>query len=214
MPSENLLAELPGIDDLRRLCQSLAMLDAIMSPEWEYRYYSFDSRWGEGEMMASMRDGSGDGYFILFNSIGVILKGFAHESEMSPWNLESERVWPGVLESVPKEFEDFLREPAFSMENTTFCIWRKYEDSGWQAGKISYPQATDPDGSAEMLPILIGNPETYREFASNYYESKIELPPIAHIYQHQPLIEKFIVELNNEASLELLQKDITEIGYP
>jgi hypothetical protein len=24
------------------LCQSLAMLDTIMSPDWEYRYYSFD----------------------------------------------------------------------------------------------------------------------------------------------------------------------------
>ena len=162
MPSENLLASLPSIDDLRRLCQSLAMLDAIMSAEWEYRYYSFNSQWGEGEMMASMRDGSGDGYFILFDSVGAIMKGFAHESAMSPWNLEPERVWPDVLDNVPKEFEDFLREPAFDLENTTFCIWRRYGDSGWQAGKIAYPQAPDPDGSEEMLPILTGNPETYR----------------------------------------------------
>jgi hypothetical protein len=30
------LSNLPDIDNLRRLCQSLAMLDAILSPEWEY----------------------------------------------------------------------------------------------------------------------------------------------------------------------------------
>ena len=57
------LAALPDIEALRKLTQSLAMLDAIMSPEWEYRYYSFNSKWYESEMMASMRNGSGDEYF-------------------------------------------------------------------------------------------------------------------------------------------------------
>ncbi len=47
------LAVLPDIEGLRNLTQSLAMLDAIMSPEWEYRYYSFNSKWDDGEMMAS-----------------------------------------------------------------------------------------------------------------------------------------------------------------
>lgn len=72
MVLEAKLKSLPDIEDLRKLTQSLAMLDAIMSPEWEYRYYSFNSKWGEGEMMASMRNGSGDEYFILFDSHGAI----------------------------------------------------------------------------------------------------------------------------------------------
>ncbi len=50
-----------------------------MSPEWEYRYYSINSKWDEGEMMASMRNGSGDEYFILFDSHGAIMKGFDHD---------------------------------------------------------------------------------------------------------------------------------------
>jgi hypothetical protein len=60
------------------------MLEAIMSPDWEYRYYSFDSKWGLDEMMASMRNGQGDDFFILFNNNGAIIKGFDHESTMSP----------------------------------------------------------------------------------------------------------------------------------
>ena len=107
------LATLPDIENLRRLTQSLAMLDAIMSPDWEYRYYSFNSKWDEGEMMASMRNGSGDGYFILFNSHGAIMKGFDHESAMSPWSAEEEKLWPGIFEDVPDEFQSFLSEPAF-----------------------------------------------------------------------------------------------------
>jgi hypothetical protein len=54
------LSLLPDVESLRRLWQSMAMLDAILSPDWEYRYYSFNAAWGAGEEMGSMRDGCGD----------------------------------------------------------------------------------------------------------------------------------------------------------
>ncbi len=83
MVSRKTFSALPDIESLKRLSQSLAMLDAIMAPEWEYRYYSFNAKWGEGEIKATMRDGSGDDYFILFNNHGAIIKGFAHGSQLS-----------------------------------------------------------------------------------------------------------------------------------
>src|SRR5688572_188730 len=73
------LSALPDISSLKRLSQSLAVLDAILSPEWEYRYYSFNAHWNDGESVASMRNGQGDHYFCLFNAAGVILKGYCHE---------------------------------------------------------------------------------------------------------------------------------------
>ena len=48
------LSAMPDLAGFRRLARSVAMLDAILSPEWEFRYYSFNSKWAEGEMMASM----------------------------------------------------------------------------------------------------------------------------------------------------------------
>ena len=59
-----LALDLPDIPTVRRRSQALAILDAILCPEWAYRYFSFDSRWGPGEEMASMRNGSGDEYSI------------------------------------------------------------------------------------------------------------------------------------------------------
>jgi len=47
------LEVLLDIEALRKLTQSLAMLDAIMSPEWEYRYYSFNSKC---EIVAQLND--------------------------------------------------------------------------------------------------------------------------------------------------------------
>lgn len=52
--------DLPDIANLKRRTKALAMLEAIVCPEWEYRYYSYNSRWSSGEEMASMRNGQGD----------------------------------------------------------------------------------------------------------------------------------------------------------
>jgi hypothetical protein len=214
MVTKKRLATIPDVESLKKPCQSLAMLDAIMSPEWEYRYYSFNSTWADGEMMASMRNGSGDEYYILFNSEGAIIKGFAHESSMSPWASESEEVWPGVLDQVPAEFAKFLTEPAFSLKDTTFCIWRRSEDSSWQAGEINYPDEDDPDGSENLLFILDGEPSTYQQFAEEYYEAPVDLRTVASIYEQQPLTSEMIERLNPEVSLETLKEDLEQICYP
>jgi hypothetical protein len=214
MVARNRLAVLPDIEPLKKLSQSLAMLDAIMSPEWEYRYYSFNSKWAEGEMMASMRNGSGDEYFIRFNSHGAIMKGFAHESCMSPWATDSGQLWPGVLDGVPDEFKDFLSEAAFSIEDTTFCIWRSHSDSSWQVGKIDFPEGDDPDGSEDLLYMLDAKPSTYKGFAEEYYERAVDLAAVGYIYQHKPLTDEIVKMLNADRSKEDLKSDIEEIGYP
>lgn len=214
MVTKKRLATIPDVEPLKKLCQSLALLDAIMSPEWEYRYYSFNSKWAEGEMMASMRNGSGDEYFVLFNSQGAIMKGFAHESLMSPWSSVSEQVWPGVLDQVPAEFEEFLDEPAFSMAETTFCAWRRNGDPAWQTGEIEYPGEDDPDGSDDLLFILDGDPKTYQEFAEHYYERSIDLGVVRNFYEQQVLTPQMIEKLNPEVSLENLETDLEQIDYP
>ena len=141
------------------------------------------------------------------------MKGFAHESPMSPWSNQPERVWPGVLDSVPAEFAEFLTEAAFSMEETTFCIWRRNDDDSWQTGEIQYPEEPDPDGSDDLLFALDGDPESYKEFAENYYERSIDLSAVQSIYQHQPMTIEIAKTLNPEVELESLRSDLEEIEY-
>jgi hypothetical protein len=208
------LTSLSGIDDLKRLCQSLAVLDAILEPQWDMRYYSFDSQWADGEMMASMRNGSGDDYFLLFNCVGAILKGYAHEAPFAEHFVRAGRVWPGVLEEIPDEFAAFLSEPAFSAEEATFCLWRTSTDLNWRTGKIDFPPGNDPDGSTDLLSILDGRPETYQYWAEEYFERPVLLSCVSQIYQHQPLTAKMVRDLNPETSLRELKADLEEIGYP
>lgn len=157
------LSRLPDVDGLRRLLQSMATLDAILMPEWEHRYYSFNAGWGDGEQMGSMRNGSGDDFFAHFTAAGCWLKGFAHEYPMSPYREDPPRAWPGVLD-VPSAFKSSVEEPAFGVAGweVTFCIWRLHEDDRWRLGPVELPtDHADPDGSQFLLADLDGRPETY-----------------------------------------------------
>ena len=204
---------LPEIPDVRHISQSFALLDAILSPEWEFRYYSFNAHWDKQEAMASMRNGEGDHYFIWFNPAGAVLKGFAHESVMSPFRVNPPQLWSGIFDNFPPQFKEFLTEPAFVIEVTTFCVWRLNEDAAWQSGAIQFPAGHDPDGSARLLKLLDGKPETYQQWAQSYFEVPVSLPVIIDIYQHQRITEQIIKALNPELSIDDLTDDLEEIGY-
>jgi hypothetical protein len=208
------LTALPAIEPLRRLCQSLAVLDAVLEPGWEYRYYSFNSRWAPGEQMASMRNGQGDDYFILFEERGTALKGFAHEAPMAGPSPGGRHPWPGVLDRVPEDFQRFLDEPAFDLAYTTFCVWRRRRDHTWKVGPIDFPPGDDPDGSAGLLSILDGDPRSYQRWARHYYERKVPLRGVRAVYGHAPLTEALVRGLNPDRSPADLAEDVAEIGYP
>jgi hypothetical protein len=208
------LAPLPDAASLRRLLQSMATLDAVLSPDWECRYYSFNSKWANGEQMGSMRNGCGDDFFALFNSAGCFLKGFAHEAAMSPYRQRPKKIWKGMFDGVPQEFAECLKEPAFSMDDTTFCIWRFNDDDSWRRGKIDFPPGADPDGSEMLLSPLDGKPETYQAWAEEYYEEEIEVTAVEHIYEHRSLTDPIVKALNPKQSLAGLKGDLRKIGYP
>ena len=201
---------LPNIAGLRKLTRSLAMLDAIVCPEWEFRYYSFNSKWSAGEEMASMRTGEGDHWFALFFAPGAALHGLAHESPMYRQN----DPWPGIWESLPKQLVAFRNEPAFDTANSTFCIWRKNRDTHWHRGDIEYAKGDDPDGSERLLWILDGSPATYHMWAEHYYGREIDLDAVQRIYRHVPLDKALVATLNPDVTLRKLRADIEEIGYP
>lgn len=190
------------------------MLDAILCPDWEYRYHSFNTKWAEGEKMASMRDGGGDHYFILFSKAGAIIKGFAHESEAWRHAIEKGQPVPGVFDGVPEEFAEFLTEPAFSTDESTFCLWRRPTDPIWMTGSIGSLEGEDPDGSAGLLRLLDGDPRTYLAWAESYFEVSVARPAVDHVFAHRLLTEDVVKALNQEMSLADLADDVSEIAYP
>jgi hypothetical protein len=208
---------LPDIPNLVRRCKAIAMLDAILSPDWEMRYYSFNSLWNTddaSEMMASMRDGSGDHYFIWFTSQGAAIKGFAQESVLNPDNNDG-APYPEVFANFPQELSHFLKEPAFLIDDTTFCYWRRHSDQSWHSGNILFPAnaGVDPDGSRDLLQILDGRASTYVRYAQEYFEIDIDEADVNHVYQLKPLNADLLSRLHSDRKLDQLADEIEEIGY-
>ena len=131
-----MLTDLPNKAQLKNLCQSLAMLDAIIEPEWDFRYSSF-------------------------------------------------------------------------------CLWHLDLESVWKTGNIEYPENDEmADGSGWLLFLLDGKPETYCDWAIDYYERDFDIEIIEKVYRHESLTEEIIKALNPQRSLADLREDAEEIGYP
>ena len=134
---------------------------------------------------------------------------------MSPWAREDQSQWPRIFDLVPEEFQSFLKEPAFDIPNTTFCIWRRNADASWQAGNIEYPGGDEnDDGSDEQLALFAGGPDLYVRFAKEYFEQAIPLEAVGRVYSHQVLTDTIIKQLNPQSDLPSLEPDLVEIGYP
>lgn len=202
---------------LREWSVSLAVLDAIMSPEWETRYFSFDPSWGEDQEMASMRNGSGDDYAVVFAPAGAYVRGFDHESPLSPWARPSLEVVRGLTEGVPAALREHVTEPAFTLNDVpsiTVCGWREASAQAWTFGEPLDPGLRGEDGGASWLfAELDGRPETYQAFAEAYYEVTVPLPAVAALFERRPLTPALVAELNPEADFDDVVAEVTALGY-
>ncbi|WP_395361428.1 hypothetical protein ACHGLA_17450 [Streptomyces sp. YH02] len=214
---------LPGIEELRDHSRGLAMVEAVLCPEWESRYYSFDAHWSETEQLASMKDGSGDEYTIVLSPAGAFARVFDHESPMSPFGpLADGQTWPGVIDGVPEAFREYLTEPAFTDEDgvhvTTACLWREATDEAWHTGPVEYTDLEDredPDGSVHLTHLLTDrSAEAYAEWASDYYERPVDIEAVRQVLALRPLTAELVAALNPEVTLADLAEDVREIGYP
>src|SRR5262245_22416871 len=147
MISSRNLVNVPTPSQLRRLLKSLAVLDAILSREWDCRYYSYNSTWSTDSEVGSMRNGSGDNWLALFTGAGAGIVGLAHESPM----YRPGRPWPGLFDGLPADLAELQSEPAFGTEHCTFCMWYLEAGRAWKRGSAQMAVGDDPDGSEWLL---------------------------------------------------------------
>ncbi|MFF1444878.1 hypothetical protein [Streptomyces sp. NPDC058295] len=219
MTVQDVAPKLPAVDLLRDHCRALAVLEAILSPDGTDRHHAFDAHWSEAEETASLRDGSGDEYDIVFSPAGAWIRGFAHESPMSPYAQDGP--WPGVLDDVPEVFRSCVEEPAFTDEDgmpvATACLWRERADDGWSTGTIDFPDhpADDPDGAAHLFRLLTDrSPSAFQQWAEDHYEVPVDPEALRHVLASRPLTPAVIAVLNPELALTDLAKVVEQTGYP
>jgi hypothetical protein len=189
--------DLPSIEKVRKTAQGLALLDAVIMPQWEYRYFSFNCNWdGKGEeMMASMKNGEGAEYFIHFTCEGAVGKVLDENPLLNPQE---------HLDDVPEKFRAFKDEPAFSNNNASLFFWREANQSSWQA-------SPDKLKRFPLLGFLQEGALTYKEFAENYYEKKIDINIIEKVLESLTVTTEQLAVLNSEVGFDDLDDDFQEI---
>lgn len=198
-------------EKLKQQLLGLSALDIILCSEDWLRRYQFFPQWDEGVTMASISNGSGDDMYILFAPEGVIVKGFDHESAMSPHARDDYEVWPGIYDQVPSALLHRLEDEALTKEEATFCLWREPSDAQWRTGDIGNPEQLD-DGSDFLLGMIYETAEDYIEWAEDYYEIELPVDVVKSIFQSHMISEKAILKLNPERNAELAVKELEAIG--
>lgn len=208
MISTKNVAVMPDKKTLQTICKAISVLDAILSQEWEYRYYSYNCKWAEKEEFFEMRDGEGNQMLVLFHQEGCVINGFAHEFEQQ--NKKK------LTKGLPAIFNAFIFGEPVKTIGTTFCLWFTDEQPEWQTGEIeSYK-----DNSKELLSIFDGKPQTYRNWATEYFagdihDDGIPLSVVKKIYAGETLTEKMVLSVVNDLEdWEQLKEDLKEINYP
>ncbi|MFF1421237.1 hypothetical protein [Streptomyces sp. NPDC058280] len=197
-------ALLPEPAELRSHLSALAILDATIGGDPQFCCYTFDMAWGPGKEAALMENGSGDDFSVVFTPAGVLIRGFDHESEMSPYGTDDEQAWPGVIDQVPAALGPLLDEPAFcddgiNAPRVTACLWRETGDTTWRTGSaIAFPPGSeDPDGSGFLFRLLADrSPEAVQAHFEDYYERPIPLAAVRHVLAGHPLTPAVTAALN------------------
>ena len=198
---------LPDRKSLESICKAISVLDAIISQEWQFRYYSFNSKWYTGERCLQMRNGEGEEMHILFREDGCVISGFAHEFDQQD-KLK-------LTDNLPTIFKEFIFGEPLNSIGTTFCLWTT-ELKNWQIGQLE----NFDDNSEYFLNIFDGQPQTYIDWATEYFEesykeSGIPLNTVSKIYSGQTLTKKMVLSIVDELEdWDQLRADLDEIDYP
>lgn len=218
------LKRIPSPSQLHRRCVALAVLDRIAGEEAP-KFTMNAGRPGAFHHF-KLDDGAGNTLSIVFSHEGTFLKGFDHESKMSPF--AEGTLYPGLFHGFPPELRGFLLEPGLLGEEqeqrfpgtladgeppvalapATFCAWWERSRSIWRCGELTFPSFDEyeSDGAGFLLESL--SPEWFEE---NYGWNPQFLQTV--LEAHPPLEPERILALAPEANVHQVHTLMRQVGY-
>ncbi|NMI05732.1 hypothetical protein HF638_17270 [Paenibacillus sp. SZ31] len=210
-------------DTLRKRMRILAALDIIFSEEEWLRVHHYEAELQPGVAWGSINNGASDHLHVLFTNSGTLIKGFDHESPLSPHAREDGEIYPGMYDEVPKTLMAVLRdhEETLDMEDVTFCLWQEGDDLQWKVGNwiqqaMAEEDEADARGGAEfLLGYIEKNSDDYVDWAKGYYDLlDLPLEAVAEVYEEKPVTASLIKQLCPERDVAAALDELQQRGYP
>lgn len=208
---------LPNTKRLKEILLCQSALDIIMNDErkdW-LRLSNFYKNYFDGIDMVKIDNGAGDNMYILFSKDGVIIKGFDHESMLSPYANDDEEIAEGIYDSVPIELLQLLKDESIELTDVTFCVWLSKNESSWKKGDVIIPDdyTEDDDGEGFLLGYIFDNADSWLAWAKDYYEKELPLECVNAIYEHKDITRQIIEKFNPKRDIDSVIKELKMIGY-
>lgn len=200
-------------EDLRWGLLASSIADVLVRNSPIVVYHSFQPDRLPGVDVAMLDHGNGDEVQFFFDAQhGCLVKGFDHESDMSPHAQDEFRTWPGVLDDAPPELLAHLDGPDFRKDETTFCIWRRKGDRHWWQGEVV--ESEKGEWSAHLFRVhTFLDAEAYFDWASDYHElTESALEPLKKIFGSCEVDTATALALNPNAELERARGELAKMG--
>jgi hypothetical protein len=210
MPTPALLRRLPAPSLMRSHLRTLAMLDAVVSPA--ERSFEYHPGWRKNEQLGAFKDAEGDCFFAWFCARGAVIRGFAHESPMSPYRERPPRQWPALWDGLPAALAYAKTEPAFGGDDVTFACWATDQET-WRAGNVKPPAGKDPDGFQALLFGCFSS--NFHRWAEDYYDQEFPRKALADFRRpDNVLVHATLVALNRDFDLRAVRQEAAALDWP
>jgi hypothetical protein len=206
---------LPAVDIVKRSWQAVAMLEALLNPEEDWRVFRYISEWRDGYSLAHIDTRSeGDSHGVFLGECAII-RGYDEGSAIlarSRDPVEAEIASP--TSRIPAQLRDFLTDPAlYEHAAATFCIWQEAHDSQWQMlDCMKRPQIVDEP--LAFVNMLCGDPRPTVKWVEEYYELLRLADLVDALYAFTPLSEEIIARKQPDVERGAVLEAARTIGYP
>jgi len=199
-------------EDLRWGLKACSIADVVLRTSPFVVYHSFQPNRLPGVDVAMLDRGTGDDLFCFLDACnGCLIKGFDHESQMSPHAQDEFRTWPGIFNEAPPELFAHLDDEEFHKEETTFCIWRRKGDLQWWQGEVV--ECEKGEWSAYLLNNIHLDAEAYFDWASEYHSlTESVRGPLETIFGSCEVDTATALALNPNIDLEWARGELAKMG--
>ena len=191
-----MLDQFNNITSVKRKFKKLAALDAILSPEWDYRYYSYNSKWSDLIEMASMRDGCGNEWFLWLTDCHAAYKMFSKDDGY----IDSPEA---LLKTLPNEYEHFVNEPAFSLDTISRIGYLNNGEWIYLGIDVKYLPLVER--------IYSMSKDDYFKWAYEYFEISVDTL-LADAIWADPASLPTAKLINTDLDIDAFKLDLIEIG--
>lgn len=153
-------------DEVISRFKACVALDSELTTEISRSYRHFPE-WSKDVQVMTYENGGGNDLVIIIHQGYILIKGFDHESDVSPHSRDDYSIWPGMYEGAPTKLLSILDNEAFEKDHVTFCIWRGPSDKSWKQGPVIFNNNED-DGSY-LLSMIMVSPEEFIDWGKYYY---------------------------------------------